>query len=171
MSEHKGAVTFQGVPLTLVGNTVKIGDLAPDVSLTGTDMNEVKLSSFRGKVCVILSVPSLDTAVCDIETRRFNLEAEKLGSNVHIIAVSMDLPFAQKRWCGAASVERVHLMSDHKEALFGNEYGLLIKELRLLARSVIILDREGYVRYNELVGEITKEPNYEEVLAALKELL
>ena len=171
MSERKGAVTLEGNPLTLVGNEVKVGERAPDVELTAGDMKPVKLSSFRGKVCVITSVPSLDTPVCDIETKRFNSEAGKLGADVKVLAVSMDLPFAQKRWCGAAGVEWVETLSDHKDARFGTEYGVLIKELRLLARAIFVLDREGVIRYEQLVGEIADEPDYDAVLSAIKEIV
>lgn len=168
MTERKGAVTFQGNPLTLLGNAIKVGDKAPDVELTNNDMKPVRLSSYRGKVCVISSVPSLDTAVCDTETRRFNEEAGKIGKDVAIITISRDLPFAQKRWCGAAGIERVQTLSDYRETAFGTAWGLLIKELGLLARAVYVLDREGTVKYAELVTEITKEPNYDAVIKAVK---
>lgn len=171
MAEHKGAVTFQGNPLTLVGNLPKVSQVAPDAVLLDNDMNQVKLSSFRGRVCVLSSVPSLDTPVCDMETRRFNKEAETLGSDVHILTISMDLPFAQKRWCGAAGIVSVQTLSDHREATFGNAYGLLIKELRLLARCVLVLDREGAIRYVHLVKEMTHEPDYEAVMREVKKLL
>lgn len=171
MIERKGAVTFQGDPLTLVGNELKIGDKAPDAELIGNDMKPVKLSSYRGKICIISSVPSLDTPVCDTETRRFNKEAAGLGADVSILTVSMDLPFAQARWCGAAGVDRVKTLSDYKEAAFGTAYGVLIKELRLLARNIFIIDREGIVRYVQLVKEITKEPDYDSVLRAIREIM
>ena len=164
-------VTFQGNPLTLVGNQLSVGDAAPDAELLANDLSPVKLSSFRGKVCVILSVPSLDTPVCDVETKRFNEEAASLGDDVVILAVSMDLPFAQGRWCGAAGVEAVATLSDHHTAEFGNAYGVLIKELRLLGRSVFVVDKEGTIRYIEIVGEITNEPNYEAALKAAGELV
>jgi len=171
MMERKGAVTFQGNPLTLVGREVRVGERAPDAELLANDLHPVKLSSYRGKICVITTVPSLDTPVCDMETRRFNGEAGKLGSDVKVLAVSMDLPFAQKRWCGAAGVEWVETLSDHRDAHFGTEYGVLIKELRLLARAVFVLDREGVVRYEQFVKEMTQEPDYEAVLSAVKELV
>ena len=117
-----------------------------------------------------MSVPSLDTAVCDMETRRFNKEAEGLGPDVVILTISMDLPFAQKRWCGAAGVDRVVTLSDHREASFGLGYGMLIKELRLLARSIFVVDREGLIRYIQVVGEITDEPDYDEVLDAVRKI-
>ena len=167
MTERAGLVTIHGNPLTLVGDEVKVGDPAPEVELLDNDLKPVKLSSYRGKVLVIASVPSLDTPVCDLETRRFNDEAANLGPDIEILTISMDLPFAQKRWCGAAGVKRLRTLSDHREAAFGQAYGVLIKELRLLARAVFIIDREGTVQYEQLVKEVTSEPNYEEVLQAL----
>lgn len=171
MSERAQAITIHGNPLTLVGNPVVMGNPAPEVSLLDNDLNSVNLSDFRGKVTVIASVPSLDTPVCDMETRRFNTEAAKLGDDVAIVTVSMDLPFAQKRWCGAAGVEQVKTLSDHKDAAFGQAYGLLIKELRLLGRAVLVLDREGVVRYYQLVKEVADEPDYEAALEAVKDLV
>jgi thiol peroxidase len=168
MSERKGAVTMKGNPLTLVGNEVKVGQMAPDCTLTGNDMSPVKLSEFRGKVCVISSVPSLDTPVCDLETRRFNQEAAGLGADVQILTISMDLPFAQKRWCGAHDIKSVITLSDYREAAFGSAYGVLIKELRLLARAVFVVDREGRIRYIQLVKEIATEPDYAAVIEAVK---
>lgn len=170
MQERSGIITMRGKPLTLVGPEVKVGTPAPDFEVLANDLSAVKLSSFRGKVCVLSSVPSLDTPVCDLETRRFNQEAEKLGAEVAILTISMDLPFAQKRWCGAAGVSRVQTLSDHRQAAFGNAYGVLIKELRLLARAVFLVDKEGVLRYIQLVKEVAAEPDYEEVLKALDKL-
>ncbi|MFW6127115.1 MAG: thiol peroxidase, partial [Thermodesulfobacteriota bacterium] len=152
------------------GNEVKVGDAAPDAEVLDNDLNPVQLSSFRGKLLVIASVPSLDTPVCDMETRRFNEEADKLGPDVQLVTISMDLPFAQKRWCGAAGVTRVKTLSDHRQAEFGTAYGVLIKELRLLARAVFIIDREGTVQYVQLVHEVTNEPDYEEILQNLNRI-
>jgi thiol peroxidase len=171
MRERTGLVTFKGNPLTLLGNEVKVGQPAPDVELLANDLTPVKLSAFRGKVCIITSVPSLDTPVCDTETRRFNEEAAGLGDNVVVLTVSMDLPFAQGRWCGAAGVKNVKTLSDHREAAFGTAYGVVIKELRLLARTVFVVDKQGTVRYIEIVKEVAAEPNYEAALAAAKKLL
>jgi thiol peroxidase len=171
MQERAGVVTMRGNPLTLLGKELRQGDAAPDVELLDNDLAPVRLSSFRGKVCVVSSVPSLDTPVCDMETRRFNEEAGGLGEDVVVITVSMDLPFAQKRWCGAAGVDRVVTLSDHREGSFGMGYGVLIKELRLLARCVFVLDREGVVRYIQQVKETAEEPDYEAVLNAVKELV
>jgi len=170
MEQRTGIVTMKGNPLTLVGNEVKVGDAAPDFEAIDNDLAGVKLSSFGGNVCVILSVPSLDTPVCDIETKKFDEEAAGLDPDVVILTVSMDLPFAQKRWCGAAGAENVKTLSDHRDASFGTSYGVLIKELRLLARAVFVVDREGIVRYVEVVEEIANEPDYEAVLDAIKEL-
>ena len=170
MEEHIGIVTMKGNPLTLIGNLPRVGETAPDFEILDNDLSPVKLSSFRGKVCAIVSVPSLDTSVCDIETRRFNEEAGNLGPDVEIIAVSMDLPFAQKRWCGAAGVEKVTTLSDHFDASFGMGYGVLIKELRLLARAVFVIDREGAIQYVQTVKEVTDEPDYNEVLDAVRKL-
>jgi thiol peroxidase len=171
MTERAQAITLHGNPLTLEGNPVSMGNPAPEVTLLDNDLKPVKLSDFRGKVIIIAAVPSLDTPVCDMETRRFNTEAAKLGKDVAILTVSMDLPFAQKRWCGAAGVEQVKTLSDHKEAAFGQAFGLLIKELRLLGRAVLVLDREGVVRYYQLVKEVSEEPDYEAALGAVKELV
>jgi len=133
-------------------------------------MSPVKLSAFRGKVLIISSVPSLDTSVCDTETRRFNEESQRLGDNVAVLTISMDLPFAQKRWCGAAGIKNVRTLSDYRAAAFGETYGVLIDELRLLARAVFVVDRQGIVRYIQIVEEIAHEPDYEAVLKVVKEL-
>ena len=171
MEERTGSITMFGNPLTLLGKELKVGDKAPDFELLDNDLKPIKLTSFHGKVCVISSVPSLDTPVCDMETRRFNEEASKLGDNVSILTVSMDLPFAQKRWCGAAGVEKVTTLSDHRDAKFGENYGVLIKELRLLARAIFVVDREGVIQYVQLVKEVTEEPDYDAVIAAVGKLV
>jgi thiol peroxidase len=171
MNKRPQAITSRGNPLTLVGDPIEIGQPLPDAVLLGNDLKPVKLSDYRGKIVVISVVPSLDTDVCDMQTRRFNTEAANLGDDVEILTISMDLPFAQKRWCGAAGVERVTTLSDHRTAAFGQATGLLIDELRLLARAVLVVDREGIVRYDQLVEETTNEPNYDTVLSAVKELI
>lgn len=171
MPERPNAVTMRGKPLTLVGDEIKVGDKAPDFEVMDTSLSPVKLSSYTGKIVVIVSVPSLDTPVCDLETRKFNQEAARLNERVIVLAISMDLPFAQKRWCGAAEVSNVTALSDHREASFGLAYGLLIKELRLLARAVIVIDQRGIIQYLELVKEIADEPNYEAVLKAVNQCL
>ena len=171
MEEQKRTVTMKGKPLTLVGNTAKVGQPAPDFEVIANDMSSVKLSSFKGKVCVLCSVPSLDTSVCDTETRRFNEEAQRLGEDVVVLTISMDLPFAQKRWCGAAGVKNVQTLSDYRYASFGNAYGVLVKELRLLGRAVIVVDKKGIIRYVQIVDELTNEPDYDAVLEAVGKLL
>ena len=171
MQERDGLVTMKGNPITLIGTELQVGDQAPDFVAIDNDLNPVSFDSFRGKVCIISSVPSLDTPVCDMETRRFNDEAGRLGDDVEILTISMDLPFAQKRWCGAAGVEAVQTLSDHRDAAFGQAYGVLIKGLRLLARAVFVVDKQGTIRYIELVKEIASEPDYDAVLTAVKELV
>jgi thiol peroxidase len=170
MKERTGIITMKGNPLTLLGNEVNVGERAPDFIALDPNLTPIKLSSYRNKICVISSVPSLDTPVCDMETRRFNDEASQLGEKVQILTLSMDLPFAQKRWCGAAGVSKIQTLSDHRDAQFGFAYGVLIKELRLLARAVFLVDQKGILRYTQLVKEITNEPNYEEIWSELKKL-
>jgi thiol peroxidase len=171
MQERHAVITFQGNPLTLLGNELNVGDTAPDVTLLANDLNPTQLSKYKGKVCVISVVPSLDTPVCDMQTRKFNEEAGNLGENVAILTMSMDLPFAQARWCGAAGVDKVVTLSDHRDAAFGEAFGVLIKELRLLARAVFVVDKSGKIQYTQLVKEVTEEPDYNAVLEAVKKLL
>jgi thiol peroxidase len=168
MEERKGIITMKGQPLTLLGKEINIDEPAPDFEVLANDLSAVKLSSFRSKVCIISSVPSLDTPVCDTMTRRFNEEAGSFGDEVVVLTISMDLPFAQKRWCGAAGVKNVQTFSDHRDASFANTFGVLIKELRLLARAVFVIDKDGIVRYTQIVNELTNEPDYEAVLKAVK---
>ncbi len=169
MTERQGVITFQGAPLTLLGNEIKAGDKAPDFTLLDNGLAPKKLADYAGKVLIVSSVPSLDTPVCDLETQRFNNEAAGLGDNIAILTISMDLPFAQKRWCGAGGVDKVQTLSDHKDASFGEGYGVLIKELRLLARCIFVIDTKGIVTYVQMVKEVTNEPDYEAVLAAAKQ--
>ena len=171
MEERANAVTSGGAPLTLMGTEVKVGDPAPDFQALNNDLAPVSLSSYKGKVVILSSVPSLDTTVCDLETRRFESEATGLGEDIVMLTISMDLPFAQKRWCGAHGIERVITLSDHRDADFGASYGVLIKELRLLARAVFVIDRQGVIRYIELIKEISNEPDYGAVLKAAQELV
>mgnify|MGYP002347698227 CR=1 FL=1 len=170
MQEHKDKIKFMGNPLTLVGEPIKVGAPAPDFTVLGNDLHPVTLSSFRGKTVILSTVPSLDTGVCSIQTRRFNAEAAALADDVVILTASCDLPFAQKRWCGAEGVDKVVTVSDHKETDLGAKYGLLIKELRLLARSVTVVDKDGVVRYHQLVDEVTSEPDYDHAIQAAKAL-
>jgi thiol peroxidase len=160
-----------GNPLTLVGNALKVGDKAPDFTVVDNSLARTGLSAYKGRVVVISTVPSLDTPVCDVETRRFNVEAGKLGDDVAVLTISMDLPFAQKRWCGAAGVSHVTTLSDHVDANFGLAYGVLIKDLRLLARAVFVIDRDNTIRHIEIVSEIRKEPDYEACLKAVEACL
>lgn len=169
-TERAGLVTMRGNPVTLTGNEVGVGDSAPDFVVVSNELQPVSFSSYDGKTRIITSVPSLDTPVCDMMTRSFNEKAANLGEDVVILTVSMDLPFAQKRWCGAAGVDRVVTLSDYMDASFGEAYGLLIKEFRLLARAVLVVDREGKIRYFELVKEIADEPDYEAALDVVRKL-
>ena len=171
MSERTDVITFQGGGLTLVGDEAKVGQTAPDFTVLGNDLSPVSLSSYAGKVVVISAVPSLDTPVCDTQTRRFNEEAAKLGDDVVILTISMDLPFAQARWCGAAGIENVVTLSDHKDADFAEKFGLMIKELRLLARAVFVVGKDSAVSYAQIVPEVTDEPDYEAALQTVKGLV
>jgi thioredoxin-dependent peroxiredoxin len=164
-------VTFRGNPVTLVGPELKVGDAAPDFSVVDNTLAPVNLASYGGKIRIFSAVPSLDTPVCDTETRRFNLEAADLPGDVAVLTVSLDLPFAQKRWCGAAGIDRIVTLSDYRDRSFGLAYGVLIDELKLLSRSIFVVDRGGIIRYIQHVPEVTQEPDYEAVLAAVRQLL
>ncbi|MGQ9501825.1 MAG: thiol peroxidase [Anaerolineae bacterium] len=170
-TERVGGVTFKGQPLTVNGPQLKPGDRAPDFRLLDNDLNEVILADSAGKVRLISVVPSLDTGICDLQTRRFNAEAANFGPDVVVLTVSVDLPFAQKRWCGAAGVDRVQTLSDHRDMNFGDAYGTHIKELRLEQRAVFVVDRAGIIRYAEYVPEVAQHPNYDAALAALREVI
>ena len=167
--ERTGVITFKGNPLTLLGPGIKAGDKAPDFQVIAQDLSDVSLSHFSGKPVLISVTPSLDTPVCDLQARRFNEEAATL-KGVEVLNISMDLPFAQKRWCGAANAHTVKVLSDHKRASFGKSYGALIKELRLLTRAIFVIDRSGTVKYVEYVPEVTAHPNYDAAIAAVKPL-
>ena len=169
MTEVKNTIKFQGNPLALAGSLPCVGESAPDFEALTNDMSPFKLSEQQGKVLVICSVPSLDTPVCDTEVRKFNEQATSLGNDVAVLAISMDLPFAQNRWCGAAGIKNVQTLSDHNKAQFGNAYGVLIKDLRLLARAVFVVDKKGVIRYIEVVEELTNEPDYEAALSAVRD--
>lgn len=164
--ERKGVATFKSNPLTLLGPELKPGDKAPEFSALANDLSPVTLAGSKGKVRLISVVPSLDTPVCDQQTRRFNEEASKLPEGLEILTVSMDLPFAQKRFCGTAGIDRVKAVSDHRDASFGLAYGVLIKELRLLARSVFVVDETDTIRYVQIVKEVTTHPDYDAALKA-----
>lgn len=171
MEAQKEVVTMKGNPLSLIGTSVDVGNVAPDFEVLDETLSPVKFSEFAGKVCVISAVPSLDTEVCDMQTRRFNEEAEKLGPDVQIITISMDLPFAQSRWCGAAGISNIKVFSDYRDVSFGQAYGVVIAELRLLARSIFVVDKDGILRYKEIVSELTNEPDYDSAIEAVKQLL
>ena len=171
MSERANAITFKGNGMTLEGDEIKVGQTLPNFSLRGADMSVKTLADYAGKVKIISVVPSLDTPVCDVQTRHFNADAGKLGDDVVVLTVSVDLPMAQKRWCGAAGVDNVVCLSDFYDHSFGTDYGMRIKELGLLARAVIVADANNAVHYIETVSEMADEPNYDEALAAAKALL
>jgi len=170
MSQERSAA-FKGNPITLVGPVLKVGDAAPDFSLNKNLLETSSLKDFAGKVKLISVVPSIDTGVCDAQTRRFNEEASKLGDNVAILTVSADLPFAQARWCAAAGVDRVYLLSDYKDNSFGKAYGVLIKEFQLDMRAIFVLDANDKITYIEVLNEMTEHPNYESAISAVKSLL
>lgn len=165
--ERPGATTMRGNPLTLIGPELKPGDTAPDFNLVDNSLKPVTLKDTGGHVRIISVVPSLDTPVCDAQTKRFNEEAAKLP-DVDIFTVSMDLPFAQKRWCGAFGVDKVKMLSDHREGSFGSAYGTLIKDLRIESRAIFVLDQNNKIRHVEYVKEVADFPNYETALAAAK---
>ncbi len=171
MNERNGITTFKGNPVTLLGPELKTGDKAPEFTAVDTSLAPVGIDTHHGKIRIISAVPSLDTPVCDTETRRFNQEAAALPDNVVLLTVSLDLPFAQKRWCGAAGIDRVITLSDYRERSFGLGYGVLIKELLLLARCIFVVDGDGVIRYIQQVPEVTSEPDYDAVIAAVKKLL
>ncbi|SDH32169.1 thiol peroxidase (atypical 2-Cys peroxiredoxin) [Alteribacillus persepolensis] len=161
-------ITFKENPVTLLGQEVKPGDKAPDFTVLANDLSEVSLSDTSGKVRLISVVPSIDTGVCDQQTRRFNEEAASLDG-VEVLTISVDLPFAQKRWCAAAGIENLQVLSDHRDLSFGKNYGVAIEELRLLARSIFVINSEGEVTYTEYVSEATNHPDYEAAINAAKE--
>jgi thiol peroxidase len=162
-------ITIKGNPVTLIGNPVNVGDVAPDVELTANDWSTVKLSDYAGKTRLLNVVYSLDTSICDAQTHKFNEEATKLGKDVVVLTISADLPFAQKRWCGASGLENVITLSDHKAMAFSNAYGVHLKERRVTGRAVFVVDKAGIMRYVEYVPEVASHPNYDAALAALKQ--
>jgi len=169
--ERTGVVTFAGNPLTLLGNPTKVGDKAPDFTVVDKDLKDVSLSELAGKVKIISVTPSLDTPVCDLQARRFNDEAQALSDAVVILNISMDLPFAIARFCADAGVDRVKALSDHREAAFGMSYGVLIKGLRLLTRSIFVIDSANVIRYQQIVPEVTHHPDYDKALAEARKLI
>ncbi len=171
VQERQGIVTFRGNPLTLLGPDLQVGEKAPDFRAVDTDLNPVTLQDFSGKVLLISVTPSLDTPVCDAQGKKFNEIAANLSEDVVVINISVDLPFAQRRWCGVNNIDRIKVISDYQERDFGLKYGVLIKELKLLARSVWIVDKDGVIRYKQIVPEVTNEPDYDAAITALKEIV
>ena len=170
MEKRTGVVTFAGNPIALLGKEVKVGDKAPAFTLLDNGLGEKTLADYAGKVKVISVVPSLDTGVCDAQTRWFNQNVSKLGDNVVVLTVSVDLPFAQKRWCGAAGIDQVETLSDHRDLSFGENYGFVLEGLRLLSRGIVVIDKDDVVRYVEYVPEVTSAVNFDADEAATKEL-
>jgi thioredoxin-dependent peroxiredoxin len=168
--ERPGATTMRGNPLTLIGPELKPGDAAPDFSVVDSGLKPVTLKDTGNQVRIVSVVPSLDTPVCDAQTKRFNEEAAKLPG-VDILTVSMDLPFAQKRWCGAFGVDKIKMLSDHREASFGTNYGTLIKDMRIESRAIFVIDQNNTIRHAEYVKEVADFPNYESALSAAKNAL
>lgn len=160
-------ITFKEKPVTLSENSIAVGDKAPNFTVLANDLSEVKLSDSQGKIRLISVVPSIDTGVCDQQTRKFNEEAAKLD-DVEVLTISVDLPFAQKRWCAAAGIDNVRVLSDHRDLDFGEKFGVAIKELRLLSRSIFVVDSSDIVTYTEYVPEVTNHPNYEAAIDAVK---
>jgi len=171
VQERTGVATVGGNPVTLIGPEIKVGDKAPDFKVNKDLMTEVSLSDYAGKIKLISVVPSVDTATCDAQTRRFNVEADKLGDNVVILTISVDLPFAQSRFCGAAGIDKVITLSDYKHRNFGQAYGVLIKEIQLDQRAIFLVDADDTVRYVEYLTEMKEHPNYDAALQALRELV
>ncbi|WP_299267392.1 thiol peroxidase [uncultured Leptotrichia sp.] len=170
MTEIKNKVTFKGNPITLTGNEVKAGQTAPDFTVLSPELKEVKLSDYKGKVVVIAVFPSVDTGVCALQLARFNQEAASFGDDVQLLTISADLPFALGRYCADKGIANALTASDHKDLDFGTKYGFVIKELRLLARGVVIVDKNGIIQYVEYVPEIGEQPDYERALKVIKEL-
>ncbi|MDD2491851.1 MAG: thiol peroxidase [Bacteroidales bacterium] len=169
--ETKGIFAAKGNPLTLLGNQIKPGDNAPEIVASDNTLKDVKLSDFKGKVVVVSIFPSIDTGVCATQTRTFNKRATELSNDVVILTMSKDLPFALGRFCAAEGINNIHTLSDFKFSKFGLEYGFLVKENQLLARGVVVIDKNGVVKYKEITKDILDEPNYDLAIAAVKELL
>jgi len=168
--ERKGIVTLQGNPLTLIGPELNAGSHAPDFTVLDAELKPISLKDFSGKTRIISVTPSLDTPVCDLQLRRFNTEAAKMQGDVVVLNISMDLPFAISRFCTSAGIDMVKALSDHRDASFGTAYGLLIKELRLLARAIFVIDKNDVIRYKEIVPEIANQPDYDKALEAVKKI-
>ncbi|MFD0672668.1 thiol peroxidase [Cohnella sp. GCM10027633] len=169
--ERAGVATAKGYPITLVGPELRVGDTAPNFKINQDLLKEASLSDYEGKIKLISVVPSLDTPVCDSQTRRFNEEASQLGNDVIFITISVDLPFAQSRFCSTAGIDRMITLTDYKHRSFGEAYGVLIKELQLELRAIFILDANNTIRYVEYLKEMTDHPDYEAAISALRELI
>lgn len=168
VEERTGEVTMKGNPLTLLGPRIEANEDAPEFTALKNLVTPLSLSETNGKVRILLSVPSLDTPVCSLETKRFSQEADKLGEDVQVLVISIDTPFAQSRWCGAEGVSNVLTLSDFKNRDFGTKYGVEIKDLGIYARAAFVLDKQGVVVYSEYVPEVASEPNYDAILDAAK---
>jgi thioredoxin-dependent peroxiredoxin len=169
--ERKGAVTLKSKPVTLIGQVLEKGNKVPDFVVLDKDLKEVSLRDFAGKAKLISVAVSLDTPVCDTQARKFNEEAAQLPAEVAIMNITMDLPFAIGRFCSAAGIDRIKTLSDYRDASFGMAFGVLIKELRLLARAIFLVDRDNILRYSEIVPEVTGQVNFEKALAETRSLL
>ena len=169
MIENDTKVTFAGNPVTLIGEEIKVGQIAPDFNVLGGDLSEVKLSDYKGKKIIIAVYPSIDTGVCQAQNRQFNTAMDKMENTV-VLSISCDLPFAQQRFCSAEGLDQVVTLSDHRDVDFGTKYGFLIKELRLLTRGTVIIDQDGVVQFVEFVPEITNEPDYKMALDVVNKL-
>lgn len=167
MSRRTGVITIEGNGLTLIGNEIKVGDIAPNFTVLDSGLSPIKLSDAKGKKVILSVAPSIDTSVCAAQTRKFNEEVSKID-NVEIYQISVDLPFALGRFCAAEGIENIKVLSDHKELSFGEQYGFVIEELRLLARGIVVVNEEGVVDHVEYVPEVTTHPDYEAALAAVK---
>ncbi|QTD41421.1 thiol peroxidase [Sporosarcina sp. Te-1] len=163
-------VTFKNNPVTLLGKEVAVGDKAPEFTVLSNDLKPVTLEDSKGKIRLISVVPSIDTGVCSQQTKKFNDEANSFGDDIEVMTISVDLPFAQARWKADAGIENIQLLSDHRDLSFGEAYGVAINELRLLARSIFVIDKENTVQYVEYVSEVTNHPDYEKALEAVKKL-
>ena len=171
MEKRNNEVTMKGNPITLLGPKLKAGDKAPDFTALKTDLSELKLSDYKGKVVILTAFPSIDTSVCALQAKRFNEEAGKLKDDVSIITISVDLPFALGRFCAAEGIENEVTVSDHKELDFGYKYGFVIKELRLLERGIVVIDKEGIIKYVEYCKEVTEHPSYDKAIEIVKTLI
>ncbi|MFI5173605.1 MAG: thiol peroxidase [Terriglobia bacterium] len=170
-TERPKGTTMRGNPMTLIGPELKVGDRAPNFTVRNQDLQPFTLTDTKGKIRLISVVPSLDTPVCDAQTRRFNQEAAKLGDKVEIVTVSVDLPFAQKRWCGAAGIDKIKVVSDYYDRSFSEAYGTLIKELHIDSRAIFVVDDKDTIQHVEYVPEVANHPDYEKALGVVKNLL